>query len=543
MSAMSLDDLVLSLQRVVDRLVRRLRLGPAPVSDGRRFVVVQIDGLSRAVLEGALARRRMPFLARMLRHGHRLTPMSVGLPTSTPTFQLAAMYGVAPDIPGFHFHDKRRRQDVYFPRRGDAAFVERTQARGRRGILEGGSAYGCVFTGGAVANVFTFAMLKRPTGRGLLRLASAFVLLGWVAVKGIVLTATELVRAALRFLANPVGEGAPGWKWVAIKIGMSVWVRELFTLAVSRDIYMGVPAVYVNYLDYDVAAHAYGPRHPRAFRALRRVDRSIRQLARAMRRVPGYRYDLFVLSDHGQARCTPYQTLSGGVPFERWLFDQFFAPLGAREIAPGRAERRRLAGGIEAFRSRRVPGLLQRFMNYLESDFLRYFRDLPEAREGAGIRVISAGPNAFVYFVDTPEPLTVEQIDRRCPGLVEDVSRSRGVGFVLVRSATGPVCVWRGKRYGLDRDGAGPFEGRADRDLVIAAVRGLMAMESAGDIVIYGNDAPEGNVTYIGEIGAHAGPAEEEMQTFVVHPATVTMPTPLEHPARLYDVFQAYRRG
>jgi len=60
------------------------------------------------------------------------------------------MYGTRPDIPGFHFHDKRRRADIYFPRAGDAALVEKEQAGGRLGIVTGGSTYGCVFTGGAL---------------------------------------------------------------------------------------------------------------------------------------------------------------------------------------------------------------------------------------------------------------------------------------------------------------------------------------------------------------------------------------------------------
>src|SRR5436309_10126463 len=175
---MPLDDLALGLQRALDRLVRRLLLGAAPAPGRRRFLIVQIDGLSRAVLEEALVQGRAPFLARLVRQrGYRMAPMSVGLPTSTPAFQMAAMYGVRPDIPGFHYHDKRRRTDVYFPRGGDAAHVEATQAAGRRGIVEGGSTYGCVFTGGAANNVFNFAMLKRPSGGGLLRLVSAFVVL------------------------------------------------------------------------------------------------------------------------------------------------------------------------------------------------------------------------------------------------------------------------------------------------------------------------------------------------------------------------------
>src|SRR5438270_131665 len=174
---MPLDDLVLALQRFVDRLVRRARRGRAPTPGRRRLLVVQIDGLSRGVLEQALAEGRMPFL--------------------------------------------------------------------RRGI--------------------------------------------------------ELARAVLRLLADPVGEWARGWKWLAIKLGLSVWVRELFTLAVARDVYAGVPSIYVNYLDYDVVSHAYGPRHPRALRSLRRIDDAIKQIWRVCRRVPEHAYDLYILSDHGQA--------------------------------------------------------------------------------------------------------------------------------------------------------------------------------------------------------------------------------------------------
>src|SRR6266851_8244096 len=223
---MPLDDLALGLQRVLDRLVRRLRLGAAPAPGRRRLLIVQIDGLSRAVLEEAMVQGRAPFLARLLRHrGYRLAPMSVGLPTSTPAFQMAAMYGVRPDIPGFHYHDKRRKADVYFPRGGDAANVEKVKAAGRRGILDGGSAYGCVFTGGAVNNLWSFAVLKRPTARGVLRAFSAVVVLAWIMVKATALTLFELGRAVLRFIADPVGESRRGWKWLAIKIGVSVWVR------------------------------------------------------------------------------------------------------------------------------------------------------------------------------------------------------------------------------------------------------------------------------------------------------------------------------
>ena len=537
---MSLDELVLLIQRLIDHAIRRLRLGRAPLPGGRRFLIVQIDGLAQSVFEQGLAEGRLPFVRRLLtRHGYRMEPMAVGLPSSTPAFQLSAMYGVRPDIPGFHYHDKRRRSDVYFPRGGDAAWVEHTQADGRRGILEGGSAYGCVFTGGAVNNLWSFAMLKRPTAQGVVRAFSAVVVLAWVVVKASMLTIIELARAVLRVVANPVGETRRGWKWLAIKVGVSVWVRQLFTLAVARDLYAGVPAIYVNYLDYDVFAHAYGPRHRRALRSLRRVDRSIQQLWRTMRRVPEHRYDLYVLSDHGQLHCIPYVQLLGR-GLERVLIEEFFEPVGAHVVSPEASHGRRLARGIKATRSRRAPGMWQRFVNYLEQDFPSLLGELPEAHEHDGVRVIGAGPNAFVYFLETADALGLEWIDQRWPGLADDISRSRGVGFVLVRSASGPVCIAQGKRHRLDRNDAGPFGARPDRAAVLTYVRDLMAMPSAGDLVIYGHDSPDGSVSYVAEVGAHAGPSTDELYTFVVCRRDIELPRPITHPVELYPHFLGY---
>ena len=540
---MPLDDLVLSLQRALDRVVRRARLGRAPTPGRRRLLIVQIDGLAHAVLQRALDEGRMPFLRRLLEHGgYRLHPMSVGLPTSTPAFQMAVMYGVAPDIPGFHYHDKRRRSDVYFPRAGDAAHVEASQAAGRRGIVTGGSTYGCVFTGGASNSLLTFAMLKRPSAPGLLRALSAVVVLAWVVAKSAAISSVQIGRALLAFIADPVG--APrGWKLLAFKVGVSVWIRQLFTLSAARDLYAGTPAVYVNYLDYDIFAHAWGPRHRRALRALRSVDRSLHVLWRVARRVPEHRYDIYLLADHGQAHCTPYDRLTGGRRLERLLFEDFLDPAGAHEVAPGRPEGRRLASGIKAVRAGRVPGVVQRFVNYLEHDFPWLLGEVKEARQKGGVRVIAAGPNAFVYLLDDPAPLDLERVEQRFPGLAESISRSRGMGLVLARSADGPVCYWRGKRYGLADLGSGPFAGRADLDLVVAGIRDLMAMPSAGDLVLYGLEAPEGHVSFIAEIGAHAGPTEDEMQTFIVTPPGATLSAPVTHPLQLYPHFVRYQAG
>ena len=534
---MSLDELALSAQRAVDRLIRRLRRGAAPTPTHRRFLVVQIDGLSRAVLEEALASGRMPFLARLLeRHDYRLEPMAVGLPTSTAAFHMAAMYGVRPDIPGFHYYEWDRRGDIHFPRSGHAAAVEAKQAAGRRGILHGGSAYGCVFTGSADNNLFSFASLTRPKGASVLNAFSAFVVAGWVFVKSLTQTIIEVARAGLRFIADPLAE-VGRWRWLTIKIGISVWVRQFFTLAVARDLYAGTPRIYVNYLDYDVAAHAFGPGSRRAMQSLRRVDSAIRQLWRVARRVPEHQYDLYVLSDHGQALCLPYRNITGGRRLERWIVDELLGKGRAQAPPPSPS------GLVEGIRGRRrgTRGLFQHFLNYIDEDFLR--RRDHEAYERDGVRVISAGPNAFLYVLDTAAALHADALDRRFPGLAEELSKSPGIGFVLARSDHGPLCFWRGERYQLGDAEPGPFAGRADAPLVLQGIADLMAMPSAGDLVIYGIDASGGHVSFIPEVGAHAGPSPEEMHTFIVCSAKQILPLPITHPVQLYEHFMQYQSG
>jgi hypothetical protein len=236
---------------------------------------------------------------------------------------------------------------------------------------------------------------------------SPFVLVTWVAARIWCSPSTRLRRRGLRLIAHP-RRVERGWRWLKLKLFMSLWLRDFFTMAVSRDLYEGVPAIHLNYLDEDY---------------LRRPD--------------------------------------------------------------------------------------------------------PEGHEQDGVRVISAGPNAFLYVTDAKEPLDAAAVEERFPGLAERLSRSPGIGFVLARSAdgNGALCWWQGQRCELSLTQLGPFAGCEDAALVVEGIETLMQMPSAGDLVIYGTDAPDGYVSFIREHGAHAGPGASEMHTFVVGPANVTLPS------------------
>jgi hypothetical protein len=257
-----------------------------------------------------------------------------------------------------------------------------------------------------------------------------------------------------------------------------------------------------------------------------------------MRRVPEHRYDAYIRSDHGQSACTPFSDLAPGKRLERWIFDEFLNPNRASEPD---AKRVGLWQGLRE-RQAETKGMVQRFMNYLDEDYLR--RPDPEAHEQDGVRAISAGPNAFLYVKDAKEPLDAAAVEQRFPGLAERLSRSPGIGFVLARSAigTGSLCWWQGQRSELSPTQPGPFAGREDAALVVEGIENLMKMRSVGDLVIYGTDSPDGDVSFIREHGAHAGPGASEMQTFIIRPAMVTLPSPISHPVQLYDHFIRYHQ-
>ena len=116
-----------------------MRLAPTGgIEPRRRFLIIQIDGLSRGILDRALAGGSMRNTRRLLATGElERRELSVGLPTSTPAFQASIMYGVRPDIPGFHYYDKREGRELHFPERGVADQVEQPALRRPRGHPRG----------------------------------------------------------------------------------------------------------------------------------------------------------------------------------------------------------------------------------------------------------------------------------------------------------------------------------------------------------------------------------------------------------------------
>jgi hypothetical protein len=96
-----------------------------------------------------------------------------------------------------------------------------------------------------------------------------------------------------------------------IRVLSNVIVRELQTMAILLDVYLGVPVIYSTFMQYDELGHHFGPSSFQALRDLRRTDARIREIRRMIENVGGRQYDLVILSDHGMTPSSSYRVRFG----------------------------------------------------------------------------------------------------------------------------------------------------------------------------------------------------------------------------------------
>ncbi len=235
-------------------MARRFGRGTAE-DDGRRgLIILQIDGLSHAVVQQALNQGAMPHLRRMIeRDGYVLQPWWCGLPSSTPAIQGGLMYGNNWNIPAFRWYEKRSGKTMVAKHPRDARVLQDRLSAGRRGLLEGGSSYVNIFDGGARLSLFTVSALGgerffenvRGLGFATLLMLSPLRLLRlvrdifWDFMRDVGQRVASRVAPRAGSHPRPLSPLAS-----LFQIFASVVFRELQTFGVLLDIYRRVPAIY-----------------------------------------------------------------------------------------------------------------------------------------------------------------------------------------------------------------------------------------------------------------------------------------------------------
>jgi hypothetical protein len=518
--------------------------------DGRRgLIVLQIDALAYADLRRAVELGYCPTLARLMREeGYTLRRWFCGLPSATPYCQAGIFHGENDGIPAFRFYDRQARFVVTCNAPAGVQYI-RDRIRSP-GALAGGSSYVNLLDGDAQTVAFTVATRERTSVYRRLGGRRMALLIALHPVR----MARMAMQTALEWLREEwergVGEvvrrrtHAEGL-FPFLRVFTNVVVRELQTVAILLDVYLGVPVIYSTFMQYDELAHHFGPSSWQALRDLRRTDRRISEILRMMRSdAAGREYDLVVLSDHGMTPSVSYRVQFGeslGVTVQRVLDDAaerarrtplsaFASFAEASEYADMGARIAETVAQAARPHHRSFRRLMRRVRDWFRSRYgLReiIFPEKYRVDPRHNVVVTYSSSLALLYFADHAARLELSDVlrDRRRADLYAALLGHRGIGLVAaltgesvhLQSARGRALLREGVLEVLD--GANPLAPYGTEPPLVRALERLVRQPNAGDLVLFGAYDGYETVSFDDQVGAHGAAGGDQAYPFLLAPA------------------------
>jgi uncharacterized membrane protein YvlD (DUF360 family) len=430
--------------RVVRRRVRRGRKDNH--TDVPGVILFEIDGLGETVLREAVRDGHVPTIARWLSEGtHRVMGWECDLSSQTGASQAGLLLGSNWDMPAFRWYEKESGRTLVSNHPADAAEIERRRSTGEGLLAAGGTSRGNMFSGDAPRCTATMSVI-RDRSRSKSGDFFAYFADPYGFLRTIVLSLADIAyerRAARRQRRSGAAHVDRGGFYPLIRAAIAIVMRDLNVALLMADIVEGVPVSYATFVGYDEVAHHSGIREADALAVLKRHDRQLERLERAVAQSPRP-YHLLVLSDHGQTQGAPFRqrydetleqvvrgALARGDVRAPAAVDEAWGDVGA-VLADARQEPglggRALA---RATRSRSVEGTVALGPNR-EALAERSAPTDPELEQEAVVLV--SGPLGLIYLPHSPERLTLEQIVEAHPELLGTLTAHPGIGFVMVRS-------------------------------------------------------------------------------------------------------------
>ena len=505
--------------------------------------MLQIDALAYSDLRRALELGLCPTIARLLRDDHALRRWFCGLPSATPYCQAGMFHGENAGIPAFRFYDKAARRVITCNAPHGVQYI-RDRIRSP-GALAGGSSYVNLLDGDAQTVAFTVATREKMSvyrRLGGTRMALLMLLHPIRMVRMVFQGALEWLLEEWERTRGELAGRATHSEGIFpfIRILSNVVVRELQTMAILLDVYLGVPIIYSTFMQYDELAHHFGPSSKQALVDLRRTDARIAEIWRMAQLAGGRGYDLVILSDHGMTPALSYRVQYGeslGTTVQAILDET-----PARGEAP-----RALASFAEDTEYSDIgPEVVEAVAQLTPDSFgarsgIRRFRDWLRSRYGLreiifpekyrvdrinDVVVTYSSCLALVYFADTEQRLSLEQIraDQRWAKLYERLVAHPGIGLVATVSGAGvDLASKRGRAVLRDGElelisGENPLEVFGTEPYVLRSIESLVKQSNAGDCVLFGAYDGYDIVSFDDQVGAHGSAGGDQVYPFLITP-------------------------
>jgi uncharacterized membrane protein YvlD (DUF360 family) len=548
---LAVDDEAFWYTNVVRRYERRT-VPAAARMDLPGILFLEIDGLAHDVLMRAIRDGNAPTMAGWLRGGsHRLTRWETDWSSQTGACQAGLLHGNNHDMPAFRWWEKERGAPIVTNHPRDAMELERRHSDGRGLLFADGASRANIVSGDAPHSLLTMSTVLRRDRPG--RVGQdyfAYFANPYNVTRTLILVLGEVVSERWSAFRQRRLDIQPrihrGFSYAIVRAWATVVQRDLQVNSIIGDMYAGRPVMYTTFLAYDEVAHHSGIERAETLATLRRVDRQIARIARAARSAPR-RYELVVLSDHGQSQGATFLDRYG-VSLEALVGELIGTPgaggepgstTGATSSVDGNPSEAQAFLGASlseaASGDSRKSQALSRVVRGRSEDGgeVRLERHHGEDRGAtedgqAEVVVMASGCLGLVSFPREQGRVTLEQLEALHPRLVPGLREHPGIGFALIRSERhGALAIGADGINYLDEhrvDGADPLAPYGPR--AATHVKRTDAFPHCPDIVLnstYWHEADE--VAAFEElVGSHGGMGGSQSYPFLLHPAELELP-------------------
>ncbi|MBW2971630.1 alkaline phosphatase family protein [Candidatus Woesearchaeota archaeon] len=519
----------------------------------RKFIVIQVDSLPYSILKRFIERGSCRFINSLVeKEGYTLQSFNCGVPSGTPGIQSGIMYGDNSMVPGFRFVDKKAERQISFGNPNHVKYFERKYFGKKKGILEGGSSYSNHFSGGASRSILTMSTITKDKRFRRIRESSLWLFLFLhpaSLLRVFHYSFAELLIEIGSIIAHPFmlvfrKKNAIFGFWIPFRrLLMNVILTEIITLGVILDIKRNVPKIYVNYMGYDDLAHLRGPHSANAYFMVRALDRRIKRICRKA----NDDYDIFIMSDHGQADAVPFSKANGMTLAEFIERCARVESFGLTSVHEGRLS----IIGVVMKKTLGFMKYVSTPLRWMGTAFARGMLKVikPQAYrfvwdEKEAIFVLDSCALAHVYFNVSKERMDMSRINRKYPKLIEKLLKNRSIGIIMAKQRDKVLLLHRRGMVIIDRSsvrkqGREFLKDYGDEATLIKQIREFGRTRFLGDLVLFGNYKDGLAVSFTEHVGAHGGIGGDMMHPFFISRRKYDL-SKVTNARELHKIFKEY---
>ncbi len=527
--------------KIFKKSIRKIKVRKPLEKKG--FVIFQIDGLSHEAIKKALSLNLMPHLKKIImRDGYSFDKYFIGVPSDTPFFQAGLLYGDNDNIPGFRWVERKTGDEIIFKKPESAGYIEEILAKKHRGLLKGGSSYVNLFTGGASRSTFTLStfsiryLFKRKVRNFDIFIVFMFHIFTFL--KTFVYVFFEFLIEIWERIVDVVKRRdiSPEGFFPFARVMSNIIFKEIETFGAIMDISRGVPSIYLDYIGYDEISHRRGPYSISALSTLKAIDRKIYHIYKEIKKAKR-KYDFFIISDHGHTPSVPFFHLNNKKKLENIIADYIKNDnFTIYEFDTGyNAAIKRLIIYINDFFKR---GSWNKILNKFSGKIDLNNKTIDNLGEKINwekdkiIYIMNSGPMSNIYFSGKSSKMSVEEVEKSFPYLIDMLSETKGIGFIMGQNDNNEAVIFDKNYHKFYRfsdffeKGAGDcsslkyiiddYNSKEEKDIAFLSIEKFCKFNNAGDLVLFGEYNGSNIINFENQLGAHGGIGGKQNMPFAV---------------------------